>query len=171
MIYQHERKTESWRSICAYNLAWLSFSLMVPFNFQLLSQPHLIISSSAASDMLKIIYLLHHWGQWRERYEWTFREINNKKKNRHSQHLQIKTAGCFLHYYISNTEWNASQWKKKKWINILSYLTWVFFSFYLFLHAGFISTLKSIYQTFRSGRLAINSLRGGMWKNKNLSKI
>lgn len=38
------------------------------------------ISSSAASDMLKIIYLLHHWGQWRERYEWTFREINNKKK-------------------------------------------------------------------------------------------
>lgn len=45
------------------------------------------------------------------------------------------------------------------------------FSFYLFLHAGFISTLKSIYQTFRSGRLAINSLRGGMWKNKNLSKI
>lgn len=130
------------------------------------------ISSSAASDMLKIIYLLHHWGQWRERYEWTFREINNKKKkNRHSQYLQIKTAGCFLHYYISNTEWNALQWKKKKWINILSYLTWVFFSFYLFLHAGFISTLKSIYQTFRSGRLAINSLRGGMWKNKNLSKI
>lgn len=39
------------------------------------------ISSSAASDMLKIIYLLHHWGQWRERYEWTFREINNKKKS------------------------------------------------------------------------------------------
>lgn len=42
------------------------------------------ISSSAASDMLKIIYLLHHWGQWRERYEWTFQEINNKKKNRQS---------------------------------------------------------------------------------------
>lgn len=72
------------------------------------------ISSSAASDMLKIIYLLHHWGQWRERYEWTFREINNKKWNRHSQHLQIKTAGCFLHYYISNTEWKCTAVEKEE---------------------------------------------------------
>lgn len=129
------------------------------------------ISSSAASDMLKIIYLLHHWGQWRERYEWTFREINNKKKNRHSQHLQIKTAGCFLHYYISNTEWKCTAVEKEEMNQYTELPDLGVFSFYLFLHAGFISTLKSIYQTFRSGRLAINSLRGGMWKNKNLSKI
>lgn len=141
---------------------------MVPFNFQLLSQPHLIKCSLRYAED-NIIFYTTGVNEGKDMNGHSGKSII-KKKNRHSQHLQIKTAGCFLHYYISNTEWNALQWKKKKWINILSYLTGVF-SFYLFLHAGFISTLKSIYQTFRSGRLAINSLRGGMWKNKNLSKI
>lgn len=36
------------------------------------------------------------------------------KKNRHSQHLQIKTAGCFLHYYISNTEWKCTAVEKEE---------------------------------------------------------
>lgn len=131
------------------------------------------ISSSAASDMLKIIYLLHHWGQWRERYEWTFREINDiKKKSPQSapsnKNHRVFSALLYIKYRVKmhcsgkrrneSIYWATSTWR-------------VFFSFYLFLHAGFISTLKSIYQTFRSGRLAINSLRGGMWKNKTLSKI
>lgn len=131
------------------------------------------ISSSAASDMLKIIHLLHHWGQCRERYEWTFREINDiKKKSPQSapsnKNHRVFSALLYIKYRVKmhcsgkrrneSIYWATSTWR-------------VFFSFYLFLHAGFISTLKSIYQTFRSGRLAINSLRGGMWKNKNLSKI
>lgn len=129
------------------------------------------ISSSAASDMLKIIYLLHHWGQWRERYEWTFREINNKKKKSPQSAPSNKNRRMFsaLLYIKYRVKMHCSGKRRNESIY---WATWLgCFSFYLFLHAGFISTLKSIYQTFRSGRLAINSLRGGMWKNKNLSKI
>lgn len=129
------------------------------------------ISSSAASDMLKIIYLLHHWGQWRERYEWTFREINNKKKKSpqsapSNKNRRMFSALLYIKYRVKCTAVEKEEMNQYTELPDLGV-----FSFYLFLHAGFISTLKSIYQTFRSGRLAINSLRGGMWKNKNLSKI
>lgn len=106
------KNPESWRSICAYNLAWLSFSLMVPFNFQLLSQPHLIkcslryaednISFTPLGSMKGKIWMDIPGNQW------------YKKKNRHSQHLQIKTTECFLHYYISNTEWKCTAVEKEE---------------------------------------------------------
>lgn len=109
------------------------------------------ISSSAASDMLKIIYLLHHWGQWRERYEWTFREINNKKKSPQSapsnKNRRMFSALLYIKYRVKCTAVEKEEMNQYTELPDLGV-----FSFYLFLHAGFISTLKSIYQTFRSGR-------------------
>lgn len=165
------KNPESWRSICAYNLAWLSFSLMVPFNFQLLSQPHLIkcslryaednTSFTPLGSMQGKIWMDIPGNQWYKKKKSPQSAPSNKNHRVFSALLYIKyrvKMHCSGKRRNESIYWATSTWR-------------VFFSFYLFLHAGFISTLKSIYQTFRSGRLAINSLRGGMWKNKNLSKI
>lgn len=92
------------------------------------------ISSSAASDMLKIIYLLHHWGQWRERYEWTFREINNKKKKSPQSAPSNKNRRMFsaLLYIIYRVKMHCSGKRRNESIY---WATWLGCFFFLSLFA------------------------------------
>lgn len=111
MIYQHERKNWELKKHVRIILHGFHSHSWCHSISNYTSQPHLIkCSLRYAEDNISFTPLGSMKGKI---YEWTFWEINNKK-NRHSQHLQIKTAGCFLHYYISNTEWKCTAVEKEE---------------------------------------------------------